>query len=130
MRTIGTPIQAILLGSYTTASMNFITLNKAYSIFPKQNLVDHKYYPFRPLNDNFGSLLAEYQSQGWTSRDMVWPDLTNDPLHQIKRRRRVGDQLSLVIQLEKSGFEKPPTPDFVIEHAQFIVRERSSHLKE
>ncbi|RYO92279.1 hypothetical protein DL762_001728 [Monosporascus cannonballus] len=122
IRTNGPPIQAILTSSYTTASVNFITWNKAYSIFPVQTVIQHRFYPLKPLDDDFGSVLNELGNQGWTTRDVIWPDLAADvQVRKIHRFRRVGDRSSLVIPLSIINVPQASTPDFVIEYAQLEV---------
>lgn len=79
-------------------------------------------YALRLWNDEFGALLREQVNQGWTNRDIVWPDLTTDARHRIKNgHRRVGDQSSLVISLDTNYVQKASTPDSAIEFAQFEV---------
>jgi len=118
----GPPVETILRCSYATTSVNFITWNKAYSVFPVQTLIHHTFYALRLWNDEFGALLREQVNQGWTNRDIVWPDLTTDARHRIKNgHRRVGDQSSLVISLNTNCVQKASTPDSAIEFAQFEV---------
>jgi len=126
-RTDGHPIQAILASSYTTASVNFVTWNKAYSIFPVQTVIHHKFYPLKPLDDDFGSVLNELGNQGWTTRDMIWPDLAADRVRKIHRFRRVGDRFSLVIPLSIINVRQASTPDFVIEYSQLKVTTEPSN---
>lgn len=120
-RTSGSPIHAILTASYTTACVNFLTWNKAYSIFPLQTFINHQFYPLRSLDDDFGSKLNELASQGWTTRDIVWPDFEGAKTHRLAGLRRIGDSSSLVIPLDTDSVHAPETPDFVIEYAQFEV---------
>ncbi|KAI1496142.1 hypothetical protein F5X99DRAFT_422356 [Biscogniauxia marginata] len=120
-RTNGSPIRAILTSTYTTACVNFITWNKAYSIFPQQTLINHQFYPLRSLDDGFGSNLNELASQGWTTRNMIWPDLAGEEVGKIEGLRRVGDSSTLVILLNTDSIQAPSTPDFVIDYAQFDI---------
>ncbi|RTE68648.1 hypothetical protein BHE90_016973 [Fusarium euwallaceae] len=123
-RTSGSPIHAILTSSYTTACVNFLTWNKAYSIFPQQTLINHQFYPLRSLDDDFGSKLNELASQGWTTRDIMWPDFEGAKNHRLAGLRRIGDSSILVIPLDTDSVHTPSTPDFVIEYAQFEVLEQ------
>ncbi|KAJ2990846.1 hypothetical protein NUW58_g2756 [Xylaria curta] len=121
------PVQAILTLSRTTAHINFITWNKAYSLFPRQTLLDHQFYPLGSLDNGFGSGLSELAHHGWTTRDIVWPDLADKTACKVKGRlRRVGDNSSLVISLDTSSVQRPSAPDSVIEYAQFRVEGRGS----
>ena len=120
--THGPPVETIIRYSYATTSVNFITWNKAYSIFPMQTLIHRKCHPLRLWNDEFGSLLREQVSQGWTNRDVIWPELTTDARHRISNgHRRVGDQSSLTISLDTNDVQKASTPDSAIEFAQFEI---------
>ncbi|KAH7232516.1 hypothetical protein B0J15DRAFT_505391 [Fusarium solani] len=123
-RTSGPPIHAILTSSYTTACVNFLTWNKAYSIFPLQTFINHQFYPLRSLDDDFGSKLNELASQGWTTRDIVWPDFEDANTHRLAGLRRIGDSSSLVILLDTDSVHAPSTPDSVIEYAQFEVSDK------
>ena len=98
-----------------------MTWNKAFSIFPRQTLINHEFYPLRTLDDDFGSSLNELIPQGWTTRDIIWPDLAGTKVRKIEGLRRVGDSSSLIILLDTNSVQSPSTPDFVIEHAQFHV---------
>lgn len=118
-RTTGPPIQAILTSSSTTATINAITWNKAYSLFPRQIFIKHEFYPLRPLDNDFGSELSELSHQGWTTRDIVWPDHAIEKLHNLSRVRRVGDSSSLIIPLDTTSIITPSVPDYLIEFAQF-----------
>lgn len=87
-----------------------------------QTLIHHKSYALRLWDDEFGSFLREQVIQGWTNRDIVWPDLTRDARHRISNgHRRVGDQSSLVILLDTNNVQKASTPDSTIEFAQFEI---------
>lgn len=120
--THGPRVETILRYSYATTSVNFITWNKAYSIFPIQTLIHRKCHALRLWNDEFGSLLREQVSQGWTNRDVIWPELRTDARHRIRNgHRRVGDQSSLTISLDTKNVQKASTPDSAIEFAQFEI---------
>lgn len=74
------------------------------------------------MDDNFGSVLHELGDQCWTTRDMVWPDLTEDAqVQKIQGFRRVGCRSSLVVPLSSIALPQAPMPDFVIEYGQFEV---------
>jgi len=59
----GTPLQTVLTGFYMTAIVNFITWNKAYSIFPRHTFLQHKGYLLQPLNEYLSILLRKYASR-------------------------------------------------------------------
>jgi hypothetical protein len=121
-KTDKSPIYALVSSSFTTAELNFMSWNKIYSIFPRTTIAHHKFYPLRSLDDDFGSVLVELAQQGWTSRDLVWPDLTKDEPHGIGPRR-VGDHFSLVMPLPSisTRCQVAFTPDYVLELVKFDV---------
>ncbi|KAJ3531130.1 hypothetical protein NM208_g9020 [Fusarium decemcellulare] len=121
IRTTGPPTQDILTSPSTTAYVNFITWNKAFSIFPRQTLIEHRFYPLKPLGNDFGVELNELASQGWTARDILWPDYAEDKLSGLVGVRRVGDGLSMVIPLDTNSVSPPWIPNYVIECAQFDI---------
>lgn len=68
------------------------------------------------MDGNSGSALHELGNQGWTTRDMIWPDLTEDAqIQKVQGFRRVGGRSSLVIPLSSIALPQAPMPDFVIE---------------
>ncbi|GKU22822.1 hypothetical protein FLAG1_10015 [Fusarium langsethiae] len=123
-RTTKSPIQVILSSASTTAYTNVITWNKAYSIFPRQTLVDHKFFPLRSLDDEFGTELSELSLQGWTARDIIWPDHDKEKVDHVVGIRRIGDKRSLVIPLDTESVVTPSASDDVIELTQFKISER------
>jgi hypothetical protein len=119
MATLNPPIVEIINTAITTAGVAIISWNKAYSIFPIPTVALHKFYPLKPLNDDFGSVLRLRAKRGWTTRDMLWPDLTTKGIPR-KECRQIADSSSLVIELGNvSGVNC--TPDFVLDGAVFSV---------
>ncbi|KAK2053471.1 hypothetical protein LY76DRAFT_597811 [Colletotrichum caudatum] len=116
----GSPLLAILATSCTTADMNFISRDKAYSIFPSLTIQKHKLYPLRGLDDEFGRRMKEYAHHGWTTRDIVWPDWTSEKLRGTGCRR-AGDRFSLIVSLPGDFPALMSTPNYVAEHAQFEI---------
>ncbi|KAI9150790.1 hypothetical protein HJFPF1_10567 [Paramyrothecium foliicola] len=115
------PILHILKSSYTTACVNFLTWNKAFCMFPLDTLIKHRFYPLQNFDDRFGSRLNELARQGWTTRDIIWPDFKREESLKIAKLRRVGDASALSISLNTDGVVVPPVPDSVIQYAQFVV---------
>ena len=120
-RTSGPPIHHLLTSANTTACLNFFTWNKAYSIFPQHTLVQHRFYPLKFPNDEFGSTLNELADQGWSARDIVWPDLAGAEICKIQGLRRVGGSSTMVILLNTDSVRAAAVPDSEIEYAQFDV---------
>jgi hypothetical protein len=73
------------------------------------------------LDNHFGPELAELSAQGWTNRDIIWPDLSDSKVGQITGERRFGDASTLIIPLDIRSVKVPSTPDSVVEFAQFSV---------
>ncbi|EFZ03039.1 hypothetical protein MAA_00113 [Metarhizium robertsii ARSEF 23] len=88
---------------------------------------EHKFWPLRKLNDDFGVKLAELAQQGWTTRDLVWADWAIPPGLGVRRvgdnisPRRVGDEMSLVMPLRPALAHNGLKPDHVLELSEFSV---------
>jgi hypothetical protein len=80
------------------------------------------------MDDSFGSVLNKYKKQGWTTRDIIWPELATDQVRTIGGNRRVGDSLSLIMPLDTSSVQQASTPDSVLEYAQFKVYAEESNV--
>ncbi|KAM0228854.1 hypothetical protein ACHAP5_011834 [Fusarium lateritium] len=113
------PIVEIINKAQTTADLNMISWNKAYSLLPLPTLVSHKFYPLKPFDNAFGKTLRQYTEQGWTTRDMLWPDMTRELIPQ-KECHRVGDSRSLIVKLGKTP-DGDFTPDYVLEANVFSM---------
>ncbi|KAJ9131066.1 hypothetical protein NKR23_g11892 [Pleurostoma richardsiae] len=87
------------------AYINLITWNKAYSIFARQTLINHQFFPLRSLGDDFGSNLNELSNQEWTTRNLVWADFAGAEVRKIEGLRRVGDRSTLVILLDTDSVQ-------------------------
>ncbi|KAI1638414.1 hypothetical protein F4809DRAFT_599895 [Biscogniauxia mediterranea] len=124
--TYGPPVQAILRGYYTTALVNFISWNKAYSIFPRSTFLSHETVPLKVMDEYFGTLHSKYSRRGWRMRTesvMVEGLSLPDPLGSLAKKgnRRVGDRDTWIIKLDTSSVAKPPKPDFVLEYSCFQI---------
>ncbi|KAI1495688.1 hypothetical protein F5X99DRAFT_109338 [Biscogniauxia marginata] len=125
--TYGPPVQAILRGYYTTALVNFISWNKAYSIFPRSTFLSYETVPLKLVDDYFGNLHVKYSRRGWRMRTesvMVQGLGQPNPLGNLvakKGNRRVGDSDTWIIRLDTASVAKPPKPDFVLEYSCFQV---------
>lgn len=122
--TAGPPIITLINEANTTAGLNVISWNKAYSLLPIPTVGRHKFYPLKPFDDALGQTLRQRAKWGWTTRDMLWPDLTTEFISP-KECRQVGGPGSLVIDLG----DPPPgdyTPDHVLDGSVFSVVWHSS----
>ncbi|OAA38285.1 hypothetical protein ISF_09894 [Cordyceps fumosorosea ARSEF 2679] len=114
------PIHALLNTCFMTTELNFATWNKVFSLFPEATLARHKTYVLRELDDDFGTRLAQFAHQGWTTRDMLWLKLAAHKPCGVGSRR-VGDTYSVSISVTPLIESAEMTPDFVVEHAAFDV---------
>ncbi|RYP36499.1 hypothetical protein DL768_010932 [Monosporascus sp. mg162] len=127
--TSGPPVQAILRCYYTTALINFISWNKAYSIFPRATFLLHETVPLKPVSDFYGSRHAEWSKLGWRLRtEAVYTSGANNeqPLGDLGRNgdRRIGDSDTWVIRLDgATQVEESASfvPDSVLEYSGFHV---------
>ncbi|KAI1098501.1 hypothetical protein F4804DRAFT_350322 [Jackrogersella minutella] len=118
------PLLTALRHFYTTALMNFITWNKAYSIFPRATFLSHETMPLKPVNDYFGELHRKYSKRGWKMRTQPLDcDMTTKRTDPFGRRtnRRIGDDDTWVLRLDMVGIEQPSKPDYVLEYCGFQV---------
>lgn len=89
-------------------------------MFPVTTIINHQLYPLRQLDGQFGAQLTELAKQGWTSRDIVWLDLSKVKVKHIGSRR-VGDRYALVMPLHPILDRKGQAPDSTLEYAEFTV---------
>ncbi|KAI0841850.1 hypothetical protein F5Y06DRAFT_292673 [Hypoxylon sp. FL0890] len=112
------PLLAILRTYYTTALINFISWNKAYSIFPRATFLYHETMPLKPVNEHYGRLHSKYGKRGWRMRTQpITYDVfaTRQSPFGRKANRRIGDKDTRKIRLDTTFVEKPSKPDFVLE---------------
>ncbi|KAK1657767.1 hypothetical protein BDP55DRAFT_698806 [Colletotrichum godetiae] len=117
VQTASFPLLTILQTSYTTADLNFILCDKAYSLFPALTIQKHVFYPLRDLDNEGGRRLVEYAHQGWTNRDFNWADWSSEGLKGLGYRR-IGNKLSLVVHLQDGVGTPSSTLSHFIEHSR------------
>ncbi|KAF4343747.1 hypothetical protein FBEOM_2334 [Fusarium beomiforme] len=120
-RTDGPPIIDIINTATTTLDLNIISWNKAYSLLPRLNIAHHKFYPLKTLNNEVGQVLHRRYKWGWTTRDLLWPDLTQEFL-PANGCRQVGGKYTLAINL--GGLPREyftPDHDYVLEGAVYSL---------
>jgi hypothetical protein len=113
------PVIEIINKAHTTAGLNFISWNKAYSLLPIPTVVFHKFYPLKPFDDALGQSLRQRAKWGWTTRDLLWPDLTTQYI-STEECRQIGGPRSLIIRLG----DIPPgnyIPDYILEGSVYSV---------
>ncbi len=114
------PIQTILYHIPTTAALNFISWNKAYSIFPLPTFIQHKCYSLQDWREWDREALRTQSQRGWNVQGVMWPEEQRHN-HPIRERRRVGDRYTWMIPFDTRRVEWSKTPDYVLEHACFRV---------
>jgi hypothetical protein len=110
---------------YTTAVVNFITWNAAYSIFPDLTFIKRSTYQLTQLTPFYGEQVAKYGPRGWKLLETV---SDGDHRHTKSLRlddgknaeRRVGDSFTWKIDLDINGVT-PGAPSSVIEHCFFAI---------
>jgi hypothetical protein len=118
----GIPLQTLLMGFYMTAIVNFITRNKAYSIFPRHTFLQHKAYLLKPLDEYLSMLLRKYAGRGWNIQGHLWEEEMNDLL-SIQECRRIGDRHSWVKTFDIKVVTPPDMLDTVLEYSEFKMVE-------
>ncbi|OTB03767.1 hypothetical protein M426DRAFT_12269 [Hypoxylon sp. CI-4A] len=122
--TSDTPLEAILSSFYTTAIVNFITWNKAYSIFPRATFLDYETAPLKSVNTHYGRLHSKYSKRGWRMRTEPIYNVALQfcPAYGKHDTRRIGGKDTWIIRLDTTSVGASPRPDFVIEYSQFNLR--------
>jgi hypothetical protein len=130
--TITIPLEAIITSYYTTAVVNFITWNAAYSIFPDLTFIKRKTYQLTELNSYFGKQVAKYGRRGWKTLETVWDDdreytKSLPPSENMHAVRRIGDSKTWKINLDTTGVT-PGAPSYTIEYSFFktSLKERTT----
>lgn len=117
--TLSIPVQAILKGFYSTVTVNFLTWNKAYALFPLPTFVHHKGYLLKALDNYLSSLLDKYSRRGWRFQGAMWPEEEIHSNKPVRTRRLIGDEFTWMIPLDTSKVDWSKTPDFVLEYSNF-----------
>lgn len=124
--TKSTPIQSVLFTN-TTTKLNFLSWNKAYSVFPLPTFVQYKSYLLQSLDDEDARLAAQFDSRGgWKVQGVMWPEETHDN-HPIRERRRIGDRFTWTIPFDTRKVEWSKTPDYILEYTCFAMDQVSDN---
>jgi hypothetical protein len=123
-------MSALLFGNYmalnTTLSLNIITWNKAYSVFPSLSFVDKTAFSLEydttsaSLLDNVGRWHRRIAAAGYKIKDISWSRV-QDP--SLARRRRMCDKHTWVIDLPTQEITASPVPDGAIASTTFAIVE-------
>ena len=91
--------------------MNFITWNKAYSLYPWTTFVLRTGVVTARVGESEFRCLKKYSERGWP----YVPGLDESPKNPVRNERCVTDTFSWVVPLNTPGVAKPATPDYAIE---------------
>ena len=119
------PARSILHNTCTTAALNIIAWNKAYSLFPLPTLIQHKCYLLQDCDESSREAIRTHSRRGWNVQGVMWPEEQRHN-HPIRERRRVGDRYTWMIPFDTRRVEWSKTPDYVLEHACFKINNRSA----
>ncbi len=114
------PIQGILRDFYTSAVVNFLTWNKAYSLFPLPTFIQYRTVLFKGLDPYYANMIRKYRRRGWT----VVPKLYNEDYTDscpFDEERRVGDPFTWMIPFNNTNVTPSKTPDTALEYCAFSV---------
>ncbi|RDW59713.1 hypothetical protein BP6252_12800 [Coleophoma cylindrospora] len=128
IHTIDPPVLHILTNFCTTATVNFITWNKAYCIFPDSTFLHKTSYQLnQEVNDSNGPYLAKLRRRGWMTLQTQWKDYersTSSVSNSRRLPRRIGDAMTWKLTLDTAGVAPPQIPDYVLEQTHFSIRRR------
>lgn len=133
------PIYELLSNCAVTASLYFITWNKAYALFPYKIPVKSECYLLQPMDNPILSWLRFFQSIGLTINTFSWvqhrttlrTEVDGDTMEllslgqaehdvrELARYRRIGDKHTWMVNMDTRGLQVPDTPDAVLESTTF-----------
>jgi hypothetical protein len=117
----------LLCDASTTASLNFISWNKAYALFPRESFVENQAYLLKNLTDvvsgeTYRISLKELKKHGTNVKTRSWDDGPDDTDSKIAMPRRIGNTQTWTITLATSNiYVLSSRPDNVIESSVFAV---------
>ena len=114
------PAQSVLWDATHTAEVNFISWNKAYSIFALPTFIPNKSYLLQKFDDEIREATRDSSRLGWNVQGVMWPEEKRRN-HPIRERRRVGDRYTWTIPFDTRQVDSSKTPDYVLEHACFTI---------
>jgi hypothetical protein len=113
-----------------TTCHNFVTWNKAYSLFPYSTFVQNEGYYLKSCMDTvmedeprIGAQLRALSLAGYKIKDLAWYGEQED---KIVRSRRFDDKHSWIINLPVQGVTASEIPDGVIASSTFKIKKRDN----
>ena len=119
-----TPVKTILENFCSTIMMNFMSWDKAYSVFPLSTFVQYKGYQLG-VNGSFSAYLKRlaYPLGRWNMQKVM--RLGEKRLnHPIRTFRRVRDTFTWTIPFDTENAQCSKIPDYVLEYASFQMKSR------
>ena len=123
------PLWNLLDAASSTATLNFITWNREYSLFPQTTFVDKECYVLQDLAaDKAPGMVKRH---GDYLRDLTRDVIQTRLLHRydkytnlITRPRRVGDKYTYTIELDATGIDCSTVaiPQTVVECSTFKIK--------
>lgn len=126
------PIGLILENYSSSALINFITWNRAYSLFPNSTFIHHKGWWLRPRVDtNAACMMNQDTGRGWEVHisGVGFPhhyhnDTQNHPMQLL---RRIGDRFTWLLPLDVSDAALRGRPTQALEAITFSPRVVEGH---
>jgi hypothetical protein len=117
-------VQAVLSGYCTTNLINFISSNKAYSIFPRLTFLRHMLIPLGKMTCNIGKTISHYRREGWKIPMTIGDADYNQELQQPYRLRKqviTNSSRTWILNLDTTGVCHPSSPDNILNYCWFKV---------
>ncbi|KAJ4322270.1 hypothetical protein N0V94_002500 [Neodidymelliopsis sp. IMI 364377] len=127
-------IASLFDDTLTAAGFNFISCNKAYSIFPYNTLIKKESFMITDLGEKSIHHLNALSEEGiktktvfWDQRRITWderretrrdPENYHDP-DPLTKRRRIGDRDTWMLELDSCDIQSPDVPDDVLKSTTF-----------
>jgi hypothetical protein len=111
------PVHLALKTADTTAKLQVIAWNKAYSLYPYVTFIEKKSYDVRPSLDYYLRLKTDYPGEVLQNKTC-----RRKKAKQLARPRRIIDNQSWIIDLDVSDILPSPTPDCVLEATTFRLQ--------
>ena len=122
-------MEDILQYSCSTVVVNFMSWNKAYSVFPLSTFVQYKGCELG-ARGRLSSFLKEYFGyplRGWDMQELM--RLEEKRLnHPIRKYRQVGDGFTWIIPFDTEHVQGSKLPDYVLDYACFQMESRQGML--
>ncbi|KAF2119561.1 hypothetical protein BDV96DRAFT_642579 [Lophiotrema nucula] len=116
-------LYSLLDGREDTASVSFLSWNKAFALFGHSTYVAKEIYPLFQLQESMAQHYRYLANAGYTMKKVHWKQAgCGGDCEIVTRPRRVGDRHTWVINLDTKNITPSEMPNAVIESSTFIVR--------